>query len=95
MPNVLLLPAYAVSNAVENANYYRKRDRVESFVQENHADLIEEIIAGGGPALIEAMKIARIPTSEKENLLAELQENRSLYAEDAEALVVALMVHGI
>ncbi|NSX55269.1 hypothetical protein [Parasulfitobacter algicola] len=95
VPNVLLLPGYAVSTAIENAAYYRKRDQVEVFVKNNHPSLINEILTGGGPLLQEAMKIARVPMSEREALLLELQENKNLYAENAEAMVVTLMVHGI
>ncbi len=95
MPNPLLLPGQAISNAVQNAGYSRRRARVAAFVKVHHALLVQEITAGGGATLTQAMQLARVPVVEHSALIARLNADIALYRADSEALIVALMVHGV
>ena len=94
VPNPVLLPGHAVSSAVSNAAYGARRDRVKSHVETHHIPIIEEIKTGGGAHLSRAMDLARVPVARRRALILRLQADRALYQTDAEALTVALMVHG-
>lgn len=94
LPNPLLLPGQAIATGLENSVYTARRSRVAQQVQQYHAEIIEEIIAGEGPQISTAMALARVPAHRQPELLTRLREDIALYRTDAEALVVALMVHG-
>ncbi|MCI2400493.1 hypothetical protein [Aliiroseovarius subalbicans] len=94
IPNPLFLPAQAVSSTVQNARYDARRARVERHVTANFVAIIGEITAGGGPLLSTAMELAWIPAPKRPAITRLLAEDITLYHNDAEALVVALMVHG-
>lgn len=94
--NPLLLPVHATSAAWDNATYSARRSKVEAHVAAHHAELLREIDGGRtGPQLTEAYELARVPEAERPALTLSLGEDRSGYAASLEALVVALMVHGV
>jgi len=94
IPNPLLLPGQAVATGLENAVYNSRRARVKAHVEANLAALEREIAAGGGPLLDDAMALAGVPAATQPGLTARLADDLPLYRGDAEALTVALMVHG-
>ncbi len=94
LPNPLLLPGQAVSNAAQNASYKARRARVAEHVRAHHPTLIAEIAADGGPHLQQAMHLARVPAQNRDALQRRLRQDLALYRTDPEALIVALMVHG-
>ncbi|WP_435312889.1 hypothetical protein [Primorskyibacter sedentarius] len=94
LPNPLLLPGQAIATGIGNARYNARRAQVSAHVAQHHSALIAEITVGGGPRMTEAMDRARVPEDRRPVLLRRLREDIVLYRADAEALVVALMVHG-
>ena len=92
--NPLLLPVSGIGTAFENAAYNERRGRVEVIVKTNHPAILDEILAGGGPLLTEAMDTARIPAEDREARIIQLQSDFGLYQTNPGALVVALMVYG-
>lgn len=93
IPNPLLLPGQAVVTGLENGVYNKRRASVSRFVARNQSTLLKEAKDGGGPTLFEAMRIARIPAARHREVIHVLNADPALYSADAEALVVALMVH--
>lgn len=93
--NPILWPIGAVSTGVENATYGAKRRKVSAHVHANFATLIGEIMAGSGSKLAQGMDLARVPNGERAALRALLKSDIAIYQGDPEALVVALMVHGV
>ncbi|WP_411891925.1 hypothetical protein [Yoonia sp. SDW83-1] len=91
--NPLLLPISGLSTAAENAAYNRRRGQVELIVKSNFPGIIDEIQAGGGPALTEAMDAAGIPPGDRPARILQMQGDLGLYAQNPGALVVALMVY--
>ena len=94
IPHPLALPGAVVSTAVGNSLYNAKRNKVKAYVAVNLAQLDAEIAQGGGPGLTHAMGLAGVPVAQHPALAARLHADRSLYQGDAEALTIALMVHG-
>ncbi|SMX35256.1 hypothetical protein [Actibacterium lipolyticum] len=94
IPHPLALPGAAISTAVENSVYNAKRSKVKTFVTAHLPQIEAEIIQGGGPTLTQAMALAKVPADRQPELVARLGEDIDLYRADAEALTVALMVHG-
>lgn len=94
LPNPITLPAYALNSALNNAFYNARRNRVESYVAVNQALIIADTQSGNGPFLRQAMSLARVRPAKQSELISEIQRGYSLYSQDAEALVAALMVHG-
>jgi len=92
--NPLILPISGIGNALENAGYAQRRGAVELLVKTNHGVLIEEIAAGRGPLLDEAMDTANIPQAERPARILQLQGDVGLYTGNLEALTIALMVYG-
>lgn len=92
--NPLLLPISGISTALENQAYNERRGRVEIIVKSNYPGILDEIRAGGGPALSEAMDVARIPQGDRPARVTQLQGDLGLYNANPGALVVALMVYG-
>ena len=91
--NPLLLPVSGLSTAVGNAAYNQRRGRVELIVKSNYDAIKDDIRAGGGPILTEAMEAARIPETDRPARIIQLQSDMGLYANNPGALVVALMVY--
>ena len=91
--NPLLLPISGISTAAENAAYNQRRGEVEVIVKSNHPGIVDEIRAGGGPNLLEAMNIAGIPADEQPARILQLQGDAALYDVNPGALIVALMVY--
>lgn len=92
--NPLLLPVHAVSAGMSNAAYAARRRPVERYVAEHHQTLLAELTAPATPHLTEAMRLARVTPTTQPLLIKRLREDRHIYENDPEALVVALMVHG-
>ncbi len=91
--NPLTWPAAAVTTALSNASYDARRAKVTAFVNAHHRAIISQASAKGGPAYLQALSLAQVPENRRASLKAELTNN-PIYADNAEALVVALMVHG-
>ncbi len=94
MGNPLLLPLSGLTTAASNAIYSQRRGAVEVFVKTNHPALIDQINAGIGPILEQAMDTAQIPTQDRPARIIQLQSDLGLYAATPGALVTALMVYG-
>ena len=92
--NPLLLPISGIGTAFENAAYNERRGKVELIVKTNHPAILDEIMAGGGPNLTNAMNVARIPAEDHPARIIQLQSDFGLYQTNPGALVVALMVYG-
>ncbi len=92
--NPLLLPVSAVSAGFENAGYNARRKHVKDYVSEHHAELMQDVMRGGGPHLTQAYALARVAPARHALLTKRIAEDAALYRSDAEALTVALMVHG-
>lgn len=94
MGNPFTAPFSGLATAASNAVYSQRRGAVELFVKTNHPALINEINAGGGPTLTEAMNTANIPTEDRPARVLQLQSDLGLYNANPGALVTALMVYG-
>ncbi len=92
--NPLLLPINGLTTLFENAAYNERRGRVEVLVKSNWPMILNEIDAGGGPTLTQAMDAARIPGEERAARITQLQGDREIYANNPGALIVSLMVYG-
>lgn len=92
--NPLLLPISGIGTAFENQTYNERRGRVEVIVKTNYPAILDEIRAGDGPVLSEAMDAARIPAGDRPARITQLQGDLGLYNGNPGALVVALMVYG-
>ena len=92
--NPLLLPILGIGTVFENQAYNERRGRVELIVKSNYPGILDEIRAGGGPVLTQAMDAARIPPGDRPARLTQLQGDLGLYSGNPGALVVALMVYG-
>lgn len=92
--NPITWPAVAVGSAVSNAVYDSRRAKVSTYVAAHQPAILAEAAQASGPHLLAAMELAQVPASRQRALTQELAQN-PLYARDREALVVALMVHGV
>jgi len=92
--NPLLLPISGIGAAFENRAYNARRGEVEVIVKSNYPGILDEIRAGGGPVLTQAMDAARIPTGDRPARVTQMQGDLGLYNGNPGALVVALMVYG-
>ena len=95
LPNPVLLPGLAVSNAVRNAGYNARRTRVSAHVQTHHTALVADLRARTPSPLTEtACDLARVPTARRPALYDQLAKDIALYSNNSDALTVAFMVHG-
>lgn len=94
VPPLVLLPAAAISHALQEAPYRARRAEVVRFVTPRQEVICAEIAAGNGPTLQQAMRLARIPPGDHEVVAARLANDPTLCSGSADALIVALMVHG-
>ena len=92
--NPVLLPVSAVSTGLENATYNARRKQVKDYVLAHHGALMHEVRSGKGEHLSRAYTLARVAPARHAVLTKRLAEDAALYGSDAEALTVALMVHG-
>lgn len=92
--NPLLWPFNAISATLDNAAYDSRRGPVELLVKTNHPALLQEIAAGGGPLLTEAMDLSGIPPADRPARIIQLQADLPLHTDSPEALITALMVYG-
>ena len=92
--NPFFLPISGLTTAASNAVYSERRGTVEVLVKSNHPALIDQINAGNGPILTQAMDAARIPQEDRETRIFQMQSDLGLYQANPGALVTALMVYG-
>ncbi|MDG1377303.1 MAG: hypothetical protein P8P56_09840 [Yoonia sp.] len=92
--NPFTAPFAGFATAASNAVYSDRRGAVELFVKTNHPTLIQQINAGGGPTLTEAMNKANIPLEDRPARIVQLQSDLGLYDATPGALITALMVYG-
>lgn len=92
--NPLLWPITGLATAAENAAYNQRRGQVEVIVKSNFPAILDDIRAGGGPILSDAMDKAGVPATDRPARITQMQGDLGLYATNPEALVVALMVYG-
>lgn len=92
--NPLTWPASALNTGLNNAFYNARRDRVEAYVQDNQSRILANVVANGGAFLDQAAFLAHVRPPRRAELLRALQADLPLYGRDAEAMVVAFMVHG-
>ena len=92
--NPLWLPVSGIGTGVENAAYRQRRGQVELIVKSNFDAIVDDINAGGGPILTEAMDAARVPAADRPARILQMQADMGLYAGNPGALIVALMVYG-
>jgi hypothetical protein len=92
--NPFFLPIAGLTTAASNAVYSERRGTVEVLVKSNHPALIDQINAGNGPILTQAMDAARIPQEDRETRIFQMQSDLGLYQANPGALVTALMVYG-
>lgn len=90
--NPLLMPVTALGTAISNASYNETRGKVEVFVKTNHARLVADIQNGGGPSLTKVYDLAQVPKNQRAPHTLQLQSDLALYANNLEALIVAIMV---
>mgnify|MGYP004540382017 CR=1 FL=1 len=82
-PGALLDPALA-----------QRRGAVEVAVKSAHPGILEEIDAGGGPALSRALDAAGVPPEDRPARLLQLKGDLGLYRANPGALVAALVLYG-
>jgi hypothetical protein len=92
--NPFFLPISGLTTAASNAVYSERRGTVKVLVKSNHPALIDQINAGNGPILTQAMDAARIPQEDRETRIFQMQSDLGLYQANPGALVTALMVYG-
>ena len=67
---------------------------LEVYVKTNHAALVDDVAAGGGPTLDRAMDLAGIPESDQPTRALQLRTDAGLYDASPGALVTALTIYG-
>lgn len=72
----------------------QRRGAVELAVKSAFPAILDEIDAGGGPALTRALDAAGVPEGDRSTRLAQLDGDLGLYAANPGALVAALLVYG-
>ena len=92
LPNPVLLPAYAIGNAIHNTTYNARRSTVKTYVTQNFNALHQDLKNGGGATLIKAYQLADVPTERRPALTYMLAGEPNL-TKTPEALTVSLMVH--
>jgi len=92
--NPFTAPFTGFATAASTAVYSQRRGAVELFVKTNHPVLIQQINAGGGPTLTEAMNKANIPVEDRPARIVQLQSDLGLYEVNPGALITALMIYG-
>lgn len=71
-----------------------QRGAVELIVKSEFPVILQEIDAGGGPALSSAMDRAGVPEADRPARLLQLRSDLPLYTESPAALVTALLTYG-
>ena len=92
--NPLMIPVLGIGAGLSNAAYDARRAQVSTHVEAHHGAILQDVARGHGEHLQKAADLARVPQSRRAELLNALRADPKLYEKDAEALVVALMVHG-
>ncbi|SHJ22340.1 hypothetical protein [Wenxinia saemankumensis] len=67
---------------------------VEVAVKANHGSVIQDILAGGGPALAAAYDAGRVPAGDRAARTLQLQGNIALYNDNPGALALAISSFG-
>lgn len=92
MPSLTAPPALpAAAPPRQPAPYGAQSLVLSQFVAANHATLVQEITAGGGARLSQAMNIAGVPLARQPGLIVALRRDLGLYLGDPQALTRALL----
>ena len=86
-------PSLNVGALVDPAEAQR-RGAVEVAVKSAYPGILDEIGAGGGPALSAAMDAAGVPPGDRAARLLQLQGDLGLYASNPGALAATLLLYG-
>jgi hypothetical protein len=92
--NPLNWPVRALGMGPQSADYQQRRGAVELIVKSQFPAILNEIEAGDGPVLRQAMDTARIPLQDRPARIIQLQSDFGLYEVNPGALVAALMLYG-
>lgn len=90
----LLFPGTELGAATVEPGYQQRRGAVEIAVKSGYPAILDEIMAGGGPILTDAMDTAGVPMADRPARIIQLNSDMALYAVNPGALVSALMVYG-
>jgi hypothetical protein len=97
LPLLMVLAACAPGlnvGALVNPAEAQRRGAVELAVKTAFPGILNEIAAGGGPALTAAMDAAGIPPGDRAARLIQLQGDVNLYGSNPGALASALLLYG-
>ena len=72
----------------------QRRGAVEVAVKSSFPGIIDEIAAGGGPAIEAAFDAAGVPPGDRSARLTQLDGDLGLYAANPGALIAALTLYG-
>ncbi|MBI1417979.1 MAG: hypothetical protein GC146_12225 [Limimaricola sp.] len=72
----------------------QRRGAVEIAVKSTWPEILDQIAAGGGPALDAAFDAAGVPAQDRPTRRVQLRGNYALYAENPGALVTTLLLYG-
>lgn len=73
---------------------YPREGEVQVFVAQNHAALVAEAQAGGGPTLDAAMDVSGVNAATREILILRLQSEMPLYRRSPLAMATVIAAHG-
>lgn len=93
MPNVFQLPGAVVGSAIDNAVYNARRNKVTAFVKEHYSEIHQDVMAGGGQHLQQALLVAEIPETKHKQAIQQLISDQTLYFNPSEKVANQLM-HG-
>jgi hypothetical protein len=93
-PSALMMPGLEIGAASSDPAYAARRGAVELAVKGSWPAIVDEIAAGGGPALTAAMDAAGVPAGDRPTRILQMQQEAASYAANPGALVSALMVYG-
>jgi hypothetical protein len=71
-----------------------RQGEVQVFVAQNHAALVADVEAGGGPTLDAAMAVSDVNAATREILLLRLQSELPLYRRSPLAMATVIAAHG-
>lgn len=84
---------FDLSGLVDPADAAR-RGAVEATVKSQHPQILDNIAAGGGPALTAAFDAANVPAPDRPARTTQLQGDLGLYASNPGALTAAIAAWG-
>ena len=87
-------PVDPVQIGLNVAAYSQRRGMVELAVKAGFPAILDQISAGQGPVLAQALQAAGVPAQDQPARTLQLQGDLGLYAANPGALVTALMLYG-